>query len=116
MNYPDEVLSILSSNLINRRLPKIIIREKEFDKKYVDNIIKQSAKIYDWPVESIKYLVYTGSISSSAYSKLDDKIKILYKSGEIKDIVEASDVFNVSVLSQIEKKYFLCYPELVLPG
>ncbi len=116
INHPDKILSTLSHNLINRKLPKIQIREKEFNKSYVNKIIKEAVKIYDWPAESIDYLVYTGSISNSAYSKLDDKIKILYKSGEIKDIVDASDIFSVSVLSKIEKKYFLCCPESVLPG
>ncbi len=116
INYPDKVLSKLSENLINRKLPKILIREKAFDKDYINNIVEQSIKIYDWPADSIDYLVFTGSISSSAYSKYDDKIKILYNSGEIKDIVDASDIFNVSVLSKIEKKYFLCYPDLARPG
>ena len=115
ISHPDEILSALSHNLINRKLPKIQIRETEFNENYVNNIIREAVKTYNWPEESVDYLVYTGSISNSAYSKLDDKIKILYKSGEIRDIVEASDIFNVSVLSKIEKKYFLCYPELVVP-
>ena len=116
INHPDKVLSTLSNNLINRKLPKVLIQEQPFKKDYLDNIIKQSAKITSWDIEDIDYIVFTGSISNKAYSELDDKIKILYKSGEIKDIVDASDIFNVSVLSKIVKKYFLCYPGFISEG
>lgn len=115
INHPDRVLSTLSYNLINRKLPKIIMREQPFSKGYVKNVVKQSVEVYDWPLKDIDFLVFTDSISNKTYSAFDDKIKILYNSGEIKDIVDASDIFNVSVLTKIEKKYFLCYPDLVRP-
>jgi len=114
ISHPDKVLSTLSGNLINRKLPKIIIQDQPFKKDYLDNLIKQSAKIHDWPIGDVDYYIFTGSISNKAYSELDDKIKILYNTGETKDIVDASDIFNVSVLSKIVKKYFLCFPDFVM--
>lgn len=111
INHPDRVLATLSGNLINRKLPKVIIQDQPFKKSYLDSMFEKSAKITNWATEDINYIVFTGSISNKAYSELDDKIKILYKSGETKEIVDASDIFNVSVLSKIVKKYFLCYPE-----
>jgi HD superfamily phosphohydrolase len=113
-NHPDKVLSTLSGNLINRKLPKIIIQDQPFKKDYLDNLIKRSAKIHNWRIEDVDYYIFTGSISNKAYSELDDKIKILYNTGETKDIVDASDIFNVSVLSKIVKKYFLCFPDFVM--
>ena len=107
------MLSTLSGNLINRKLPKIIIREQPFEKKYLDEITGQAARISGWNIKDAGYIVFTGSISNKAYSEMDDKIKILYKSGETKEIVEASDIFNISVLSKIVKKYFLCYPDFM---
>ena len=41
----------------------------------------------------------------------DEQIKILYHGGSLKDITEASDMLDVSVLSKTVKKYFLCYPK-----
>ncbi len=113
INHTDKVLSTLSRNVINRKLPKVIIQEQPFKKSYLDDIIRQAANITGWDIEDVNYIVFTGSISNKAYSELDDKIKILYKSGETKDIVDASDIFNVSVLSKIVKKYFLCYPDFI---
>lgn len=113
INHTDNVLSTISGNLINRKLPKILIQDQPFRKDYLDNLISQSVKNYDWNSKDADYYIFTGSISNKAYSELDDKIKILYNTGETKDIVDASDIFNVSVLSKIVKKYFLCFPDFI---
>ena len=34
------------------------------------------------------------------------------KNGEIKDITDASDQFNIDALSKTVNKYFLCYPKI----
>jgi HD superfamily phosphohydrolase len=114
INHPDKVLSTLSGNLIDRKLPKIIIQDQPFKKDYLDNLIKRLSEMHRWHIEDVDYYIFTGSISNKAYSELDDKIKILYNTGETKDIVDASDIFNVSVLSKIVKKYFLCFPGFVI--
>ncbi len=113
INYPDKVLSALSENLINRKLPKIIMQDQPFTKNYINSKIKGSMRIHNWNDEETGYFIFTGSISNKAYSEFDDKIKILYNTGETRDIVDASDIFNVTVLSKIVKKYFLCYPDLL---
>jgi HD superfamily phosphohydrolase len=113
INHPDKVLSTLSGNLINRKLPKILIQDQPFAKDYLDKLISQSVRVCKWNPEDVDYYIFTGSISNKAYSELDDKIKILYNTGETKDIVDASDIFNVSVLSKIVKKYFLCFPDFI---
>jgi HD superfamily phosphohydrolase len=113
INHPDKVLSTLSGNLIDRKLPKIIIQDQPFKKDYLDNLIKRLSEMHRWHIEDVDYYIFTGSISNKAYSELDDKIKILYNTGETKDIVDASDIFNVSVLSKIVKKYFLCFPDFI---
>jgi hypothetical protein len=53
------------------------------------------------------------SVSNFAYSDLDDRISILDKRGNIRDIAEASDMLNISVLSKTIRKYFLCYPRFM---
>ena len=44
---------------------------------------------------------------------MDDRITIMDKSGNTRDIAEASDMLNISVLSKTVRKYFLCYPKLM---
>ena len=59
------------------------------------------------------YLVLSDSISNFAYSDMDDRIAILDKQGKTRDIADASDMLNISVLSKTVRKYFLCYPRFL---
>ena len=43
------------------------------------------------------------------YSAADDHIEILYNDGTTRDIAEASDMFNLSLLQKKVKKYVICY-------
>ncbi len=57
------------------------------------------------------YLVFSGLIANKAYSEKSDTIRILYNTGEMKDLSEASDIFHPQNLMETKKKYFLCYPK-----
>ena len=46
------------------------------------------------------------------YNPADDSIDILYNDGSIKNVAEASDMLNISLLSKKVKKYYLCYLRL----
>ena len=43
------------------------------------------------------------------YDVNDDHIDILYNDGCVRDIAEASEILNVSMLSKKVRKYYLCY-------
>ncbi|HJX71096.1 MAG TPA: HD domain-containing protein [Bacteroidales bacterium] len=109
--HTDAVLSLLAKNLINRILPKIRIQKKPFEKTFISQIRKNAIREHGWPEEYIDYIVYADVISNKAYSQFDDRISILYNNGEIEDIAEASDIFNLNELYKTAKKYFLCYPK-----
>lgn len=111
MNADDIILSRLSSSLVNRELFHIEIQDKPFSEPVIDKYLNIcSAKFKISNVEA-RYFVFTDQISNSAYNPGDDKINILYKSGELIDIAKASDQLNVSVLSKRVRKYFLCVPK-----
>ena len=44
------------------------------------------------------------------YDEADDSIDILYNDGSIKNIAEASDMLNISLLSKESKKVLLMLP------
>ena len=58
------------------------------------------------------YFVATPSIEKNMYDPADDSIDILYNDGSTKNIAEASDMLNISLLSKKVKKYYLCYQRL----
>jgi hypothetical protein len=59
----------------------------------------------------ISYFVFQNSIVNNAYNPKMDNINILLKNGEMLDIKEAADTFNISALSTPVKKWFMCFPQ-----
>ncbi|MFN5920234.1 MAG: phosphohydrolase, partial [Bacteroidota bacterium] len=57
------------------------------------------------------YFVFSDSVTNKAYSPEGFSIKVLYRNGQVKDIAEASDQYNITALTQPVRKYFLCYPK-----
>ncbi len=109
--HPDRVLSFLSHSLVNRSLYRIEIQNEKFKPEYIRDIKNKVKTLSNMDDEDIEFLVYDGSISNNAYSSEDEQIQILYHGGILKEITEASDMLDVSVLSRTIKKHFLCYPK-----
>ena len=110
-HHPDTVLSVLSRNIIERKLLKIELQDNKFDTSYINKIKLKAAKIYDINSAHCSHLVFTNQIDNKAYNPKKDKINLLFKDGRIMDIAEAADQLNISVLGQKVTKHFLCYPK-----
>lgn len=105
----DFVLSKLCKSLINRKLPKIIIQNKPFEKSIIEekkNLALAAVKELD--ESTIGYFVNTGTVKNEAY-KTKGTIKILTKQGELKDLASASDNYNIESLTKTVTKYYLCF-------
>lgn len=113
---PDPVLSELCKRLIHRHLFKIEVAQEPFPDDYKDAILHQIASQYGLTLYDASFLLLQGISSNHAYHPKKPAINILYKDGTIRDISEASDQLNISVLSQPVIKHFICYPkELRMP-
>ena len=113
---PDPVLSELCKRLIHRHLFKIEVAQEPFPNDYKDAILHQIASQYGLTLYDASFLLLQGISSNHAYHPKKPAINILYKDGTIRDISEASDQLNISVLSQPVIKHFICYPkELRMP-
>ncbi len=109
----DRVLSMLADGLVNRTLFSVELNNHPFAKERIDSLRNRVAKHMDILEEEASYLVVSDSISNFAYSDMDDRITILDKRGLARDIAEASDILNISVLSKTVRKHFLCYPRFI---
>jgi len=109
--HDDRLLSLLSGNLIRRILPRVRISDIPFDESRMNELKKATASKLHLPENESNYLVFSGLISNKAYSDQTDTIKIVYNTGEMKDLSEASDIFHLQNLMETKKKYFLCYPK-----
>ena len=72
---------------------------------------KQLKNSFGFSNEDLDYLVFSDVLMNKAYNQSRQNINILMKSGDIVDLVEASDNLNISALAQPVEKYFLCYPD-----
>lgn len=108
-NSSDKVLSYLCQNMLWRRLFKVEVREEEVGQadleKYLD-LYSESMKISR---EDAQYLLAVHPVSAYTYKSKSDSIQVLYSGNELKDITEASDLLNISMMSKHERKYYFCY-------
>jgi len=112
-NNSDRILSFLSDGLVNRKLFSVELDMHSFEQERVDNLRKKVAGHLKISEKDAEYLVVSDSVSNYAYSDMDDRISIMDKRGFTRDIADASDILNISVLSKTVRKYFLCYPRLL---
>lgn len=107
--HDDKILSLLSSNLINRKIFKVEVREKEPTEEELKQLKQQISERYGVSITDCDYLVGVNRVQKDMYNPFDDHISILYKDGTMKDITEASEILNIELLSKKICKYYLCY-------
>ena len=111
-NHDDFILSSLSIRILNRKPLKIKTQNEKFLEKEINKLKQKVSEKYNISIDDTNYLVFTGKVSNNAYQYHKTHINTLMKNGEIKDITDASDQFNIDALSKTVNKYFLCYPKM----
>ena len=110
-DHEDFVLRNLCDMIINRTLLKIKIKDKKFDNKKLQQHINKVTDSLKISKQEAEYFVFEGEISNQAYQKNIQKINVLYKSGKVGDITNATDQFDMKALSKSITKYYICYPK-----
>ena len=111
-SHSDFILSSLCKRILNRKPLKIKIQNTKFRKEEITKQKEKTKQHFNITDEEVNYLVFTKKVSNNTYQNSKTQINILMKNGEIKDITDASDQFNVDTVSKTVNKYFLCFPEL----
>lgn len=109
----DPILSQLTQLFMNRRLFKIMLSNKEIDKKIIARLKNSICQQYDLSGNDAKYFMDTGILTNAAYISEGQSINILTKHGELIDVAKASDLPNIKAMSKIVKKNYLCWPKNV---
>jgi len=110
-HHDDQVLAYLSKGILQRRLFKASFSNHAFTEAergaYRDKIMTALPWL---KADDVPFLFVEDTSRNSAYNKQTGQIYIQYKDGSIKDISEASDQLNISVLSEPVVKYYVCFP------
>ncbi|KGL63340.1 HD domain-containing protein [Polaribacter sp. Hel1_85] len=109
-NHEDKVLSLLSKMIIDRKLLRIEIQQKEFKESEIKMALKKVSKNLKLSESEAKFFVFTKRIKNQAYQQ-EKPIYILSKKGNLKDIAKASDQLNLQALTNPVIKHFICYPK-----
>ncbi len=109
--HPDFILSSLCKNVVSRRLLKIRLQNDPFREENIQQHKEALMAKEGFSQEEVKYFVFTGELVNQAYfQNSKEPIMVWFKSGELQDIVTASDMQNLGSLSHPMKKYYLCHP------
>jgi len=110
MNHEDIVLRKLSSQLINRNLPKVKLQSIPFE---ASDVLKKKQRVdpvvYNDAV--LDYFVFSGSVSNQTFVSDQAQILLKEKSGAVNSIAKAIDYLDFEQFSKPIHKYYLCYPK-----
>jgi hypothetical protein len=111
--HPDPVLSTLCDMLLNRKLFKIMLSTEPFAGELVTELENQLRRT-GIPDDALSYFLVEGQATNAAYLPSGDRIAIKLKTdesgrGRIIDIADASDLSNIQVLTNIVRRYYVCW-------
>lgn len=110
-HHDDKILKVLSRRFLNRQLYKVVLANEPFEEELLQQ--KSEEIMTQWNIEEkdLKYYLLNGTLTNAAYISKDKSINILTKKGTILDVAEASDLPNITAISQIVRKYYICFPK-----
>ncbi|HEY4155205.1 MAG TPA: HD domain-containing protein [Puia sp.] len=109
MNHGDKVLSALSVMLINRQLLKVKLQAEPFDEKITEAHRARAVRELNLRPEEADYFAFTGENTNSTYNPEDERINILFKDGEVRDISRVDNALISRSLATEVKKFYICY-------
>ena len=105
----DAVLSALSRGLTDRKLLKIKFQSEPFSPEVIKEKSSEAAIRLGISEEEANYFVFTGEAVNTTYNPYDERIKILFKDGNVSDISTVDNALIHQHLSSPVKKYYLCH-------
>ncbi|MGR3809455.1 HD domain-containing protein [Jiulongibacter sp. NS-SX5] len=107
-NSEDHILQMLANSFVNRRLYKVALFDGKVEPELIDSL---KSKLLQQGISpnNLKYYYQTGKVSNSGYIPENSSIGIYMKSGEIKEVSDASDLPTIKALGKIVEKHYLCW-------
>jgi HD superfamily phosphohydrolase len=106
----DKVLGLLSRNLVNRRLPKIVFSDQPFSNEELKLKQDMVINLFQLKPGESGYFATMNMVKNDAYRiEKSTSIKILMKNGKVLDVTDASDNYNLKAFNKTVKKYYLSF-------
>lgn len=117
-NHSDEILSMLSRNLMNRVLMKVMPLNQPLQPAEEEALQRHYAKMFNISEAEGRYLYAQRVVKQSTYDTGDGSIGILFGDNEVRELSQVGDSMNPTILNHKTMRTFLCYipvDELPLP-
>lgn len=111
-NHPDPVLSLLSSDFINRRIFKVEMSDEPVSEERKQAKLQELSEHFHISIEDASLLISCIEVGKDMYSLDDDLIEIRFNDGSTRELTEASDMLNTSLASKKVRKHYFCYQRL----
>lgn len=111
--HDDKILNYLSNAILNRKLFRIKLSNEPWSREELEKIRSSIMKEFDLLKADARFLLAYGEVTNKAYIAEGQKINILTKKGKVRDIATAADLPNITAMSKIVKKHYLCCPKTV---
>jgi len=112
-DHEDRILSDLCRNLVNRRLPSVLLSNSPFDENDLKKVKNETMKLLNIAPDELHYYYEEDVIENHAYDRDIDGINIVNKMGELLDLTEASDNRTLMAQTEAVKKHVLYFPKAV---
>jgi len=107
----DPILRLLCTDLINRRLSRVVISSAPFTSEQMADIKERISEKLSLDESDSRFFMGQGEISNSAYDPGSDRITIVDKDGEYWDISGLSEQLNIAIYNKTVSKYFTYFPK-----
>lgn len=103
----DTILNILCNQFLERKLWHILLSNDEISKSQIQEQKMGIKKEYQLAEDDLSYFFALGTVENKAYLESNDQINVLTKKGQLMDVTELSDNYNLQALKQVViKNYF----------
>jgi hypothetical protein len=109
IHHEDRILALLSKALFDRDLYKVKLASSPFPESMVEEKKKKAVEKYGLSENEIPYFVFTGQASNTTYDPGDERIRILFKDGSIRDISDVDNALIQHNLSGAVQKHYICF-------
>ena len=108
-HHRDKILSLLCRSLVERRLLKIRLQGEAFADGLVNKKRIEAMDTLGIAADDTRYFVFTGEASNTTYDPRDERINILFKDGNVKDISKVDNALIHHHLGSTVKKHYFCF-------
>ena len=110
-DHSDKVLANLCKRLVGRKLLKIEIADEPFKEDRIQELMKIFTVKYKLGSDEAGYFIFSDSVRNFFYDLKGTKINVMLGNGRIVDISNTLSGFNLSVPTDPDERFFLCYPK-----